>query len=592
MTASDLPSSSAPAGLADRATRSDEVLLVGGGFLASRELAHLLRSNGFTVEPCPRVTDAVGEAVRSCPTVVLFDARDGLGDVLSAIGEFRRSPEVGAVPCMVLASASTATIRDEAFSRGVHDFIVEPVSRMELLARIRTQSAAYLNVVRRNRAISDYETLQSELRHMRGELEHAKLMLAARDGASEGAQWQTRAHSLMELGLKLNQIHDLHELLERILKEAMHLVRADAGTIFLREDTHLRFAHFRNQTLAERTALGQAPQISSFRLPITDRSIAGWVCLTGQELHIADCYAIPPDAPYKFESSFDQLLGYRTRAMIAMPMRNQLGRILGVMELINPLHEDGTPRASFSEGDIKLIGHFANVATVALERAHRMNNNLWRMISMAELRDPAETRRHVERVAAYSIVIFDEWARRHGLIGTAFERLRLRLDTAAKVHDIGKFEISDTILTKPGPLTPEEFEIVKQHVHAGANLYVNDPDDFDEAARLVALMHHERWDGSGYPGIVEGGGRRGRRGTEIPLNARIVGLADVLDALLSPRCYKEAWSEDRAFEAIKEQSGKHFDPELVEILFACVDQMREVRQRLPELPGERAPEQT
>jgi response regulator RpfG family c-di-GMP phosphodiesterase len=562
-----------------------DVLLVGGGFTASHALAKTIRSSGaVSVELCQRVTDAVDEAIRCCPTVILIDARDAPNDVLRVLDEFHRSPEVGAVPLLVLTTHVGAAIRDEAFLRGINDFIVEPVSSIELIARLRTHSNAYFNIVRRNRSVAAYESLQAELRHAHRAVEEFRLRLAARDGDGVEMQWKQRVSTLMQIGVELNQIHDFHTLMDRILTEARHLLRADAGTIFLREGDYLRFAFFHNETLAQRTATGDVPPISSFRLPITDRSIAGWVCLTGQSLHIPDCYAIPTDAPYRFDPSFDQVLSYRTRSAVAMPLKNQAGRILGVVEVINPLAEDGGPRADFSDGDVRLLEHFANVATVALERARLNDSVIMRMIRMAEIRDPSETGRHVERVAGYSTVIFEEWARRRGLEGSAYERQRDRLRNAARLHDIGKIGVPDAILKKPGPLTEEEFDLVKRHAEIGADLFLNDPSDFDEAAREVAMLHHEKWDGSGYPGITEDGVRRGRRGEEIPLFARIVGLADVFDALSSHRCYKQPWTEDRVIELVRSEAHRHFDPELVEILLERIAAIRAVRELHPDLP--------
>lgn len=564
---------------------NDQILLVSGAFTASRELAKLLRTaGGFSVEVCPRVGDAIGEAIRSCPTVVLLDAREGIGDVLGVVAEFQRTAEVGAVPCVILASSATESIREEAFLRGVDDFVVEPVSTVELTARLKTHSTAYLNIVRRNRSITAYESLQSELRHAHRALDDARLRLNAREGDPGEEEWRERVSALMQVGIELNQIHDFHTLMDRILSEAQHLLKADAGTIFLREGDFLRFAFFLNETLAQRTASGQTPHVSSFRLPITDRSVAGWVCLTGQPLHVADCYAISPEAPYRFDSSFDQLLGYRTKSMIAMPLKNQSGRILGVVEVINPVGEIGSARPNFSEADIRLLEHFANIATVALERARLSDSVILRMIRMAEIRDPAETGRHVERVAGYSAVLFEEWARRRGLEGPAFERQRDRLRSAAKLHDIGKIGVPDTILKKPGRLTAEEFELVKKHAEIGADLFLHDPSDFDDAAREVVLLHHERWDGTGYPGLDDGGEHRGRRGEETPLFARIVGLADVFDALSSSRCYKDSWSEEKVLELIRSESERHFDPELVDILLERIAEIRSVRERLPDLP--------
>jgi len=560
-----------------------ELLLVGSVFLHVRELADAIgTSGGIRVNVCARVQDAVDEAIRTCPTSILIDLRGTGLDGLGILESFKRSPEVGAVPIILLGDQASERIREAAFGRGLTDFLTEPVSVGEIVARVRIHSTSYLNIIKRNRTATAYESLQVELRAANRSLEEARRQLEERHRNPDDLQWQLRVSGLMQIGIELNQIQDFHTLMDRILSEARHLLRSEAGTIFLREADSLRFAFFHNEALAQRTATGDTPHVSSFRVPITDRSLAGWVCLTGQPLHIPDCYRIPQQAPYRFDSSFDQLLGYRTCSMVAMPLKNQSGRILGVIELINPRSQDGRTVIGFTAEDIRLLEHFASIATVAIERTNLAEGSVLRMIRMAEIRDPSETAPHVERVAGYATVLFEEWARRRGLEGAAFERQRDRLRTAAKLHDVGKVGVSDSILKKPGRLTPEEFDEVKKHTAIGGDLFTHDPSDFDEAAREVALLHHEKWDGNGYPGFDDGGTRRGRKGEEIPLFARIVGLADVFDALSTARCYKEAWNEQRVLELIQSESHKHFDPELVEILFAQLDSIRRVRDAHPE----------
>ncbi|MSQ90325.1 MAG: GAF domain-containing protein [Phycisphaerales bacterium] len=564
-----------------------ELLLVGGGQTASTALRTLLTAaGGIGVKLCTRVNDAADEAIRVCPTVILIDLRQSGFDGLDILATLKRSSEIGAVPIMMLASVETSGIRDAAFAGGTTDFLVFPVSTTELVARIRTHSTGYLNVIKRNRSVSAYESLQSELRSANRALEESRRSVDTRSADPLDSEWQLRLSGLMQVGIELNQVQDFHSLMDRILSEARHLLHAQAGTIFLREGDALRFAFFQNEALAQRTVTGDPPHVSSFRVPVTDRSIAGWVCLTGQPLHVPDCYRIPVGSPYRFDSSFDQLLGYRSCAMIAMPLKNHAGKILGVIELINPIHSDGSFRAGFSEQDIHLLDHFASIATVAIERAHLKENTILRMIKMAEIRDPAETGGHVERVAGYAAVIFEEWSRRRGLEGIAFERQRDRLRTAAKLHDVGKIGVPDSILKKPGKLDPEEFEAVKRHTQIGGDLFSNNPSDLDDAAREVALLHHERWDGQGYPGIEENGVLRGRRGEEIPLFARIVGLSDVFDALSTHRCYKDAWPEPRVLELIQSESHGHFDPELVEIFFAQLDSIRHVRDAHQDHPAQ------
>ena len=131
-----------------------------------------------------------------------------------------------------------------------------------------------------------------------------------------------------------------------------------------------------------------------------------------------------------------------------------------------------------------------------------------------------------------------------------------RLFRAAPLHDVGKIGVSDTILLKPGRLTPDEFDIMKRHCEIGAHLLSGGHSDFLQTAREIALCHHERFDGSGYP--------QGLEGDQIPLESRVLAVADVFDALTHERPYKEAWPIEEARAEIQKQSGQKFDPAVVE----------------------------
>jgi HD-GYP domain-containing protein (c-di-GMP phosphodiesterase class II) len=157
---------------------------------------------------------------------------------------------------------------------------------------------------------------------------------------------------------------------------------------------------------------------------------------------------------------------------------------------------------------------------------------------------------------------------------------------SALMHDIGKIGCVMN-LNKPGKLTQDEYEMFKKHPGYGKDIL--EPIKFLNPLIPGVYLHHERWDGAGYPGYVDLDGRPivdpatglpragGKRGEDIPLFARIVGLADVFDALSSRRAYKDAWSEDQVLEYVRAESGRHFDPELVDILFSRLDELRSVR---------------
>ncbi len=143
---------------------------------------------------------------------------------------------------------------------------------------------------------------------------------------------------------------------------------------------------------------------------------------------------------------------------------------------------------------------------------------------------------------------------------------------ASMMHDVGKVGIPDTILLKPGKLTPEEFEVIKTHTVIGARILEGSQSELIQVARLIALNHHEKWDGSGYPA--------GIACEEIPLSARITAIADVFDALISVRPYKQSWPLERIIELFKSEAGKHFDPELTAIFLETVPEIMQMRKQL------------
>lgn len=177
-----------------------------------------------------------------------------------------------------------------------------------------------------------------------------------------------------------------------------------------------------------------------------------------------------------------------------------------------------------------------------------------------------ETGLHVIRMSHYSYIL----AKAYGLSEQQSEEIL----HAAPMHDLGKIGIPDSIMLKPGKLTTEEFEIIKTHPEIGAEILGDDESSLIRLAKSVALTHHEKWDGSGYP--------KGLAGEDIPLEGRIVALADVFDALTSKRPYKEAWSVDEAMDFITEQSGKHFQPELVNLMKENLDKVLEVKEKWKE----------
>lgn len=190
------------------------------------------------------------------------------------------------------------------------------------------------------------------------------------------------------------------------------------------------------------------------------------------------------------------------------------------------------------------------------------------MADMVESRDN-NTGGHIKRTSAI-VKIFAEKLRSHCTELGISEKFLKQVEKAAPMHDLGKIAIDDAILRKPGKFTDDEFAEMKRHTTEGERIVTSilkgvEDDEFVEIARNVALYHHEKWNGKGYP--------TGTAGKEIPIEARIMALADVFDALVSKRCYKDAFSFDKAFSIIEEDLGTHFDPELGRIFLECREEL-------------------
>lgn len=210
------------------------------------------------------------------------------------------------------------------------------------------------------------------------------------------------------------------------------------------------------------------------------------------------------------------------------------------------------------------------------EKVSRMQSGMITfMAEVVENRDD-NTGGHIRRTAAYVECIAKELKRQGRYSNILTDRYLSDMVVAAPLHDIGKIHIPDAVLNKPGKLTKEEFEIMKTHTTAGEELLTHAKAELGESGYLntaveMAAYHHEWWNGKGYP--------YGISGEEIPLCARIMAVADVFDALTSKRCYKSAMPLEKAYAIIREESGTHFDPAVVEAFFAVTADMEE-REKL------------
>jgi hypothetical protein len=365
------------------------------------------------------------------------------------------------------------------------------------------------------------------------------------------------------------------EMMGRVLTHSRKLTGSEAGTIFLvrREGGKkwLEATHFQNDRIPVPRA--------GLRVPLNTASIAGYAAETGKMLRIPDAYRISVKMPFRFNPASDIALGYTTRSILAFPMKNGDGVVVGVVQLINRLDERGGDPVPFRASHAALLAPLNHFVGTAIERADmldrisRQNVELNRqsrriaglqreterafqvsvglLARAAELHDE-DTGNHILRVNEYSYMIAKllrqpaEWCR--------------EIRYSAALHDVGKMSVDAAVLKKRGGLDPAEREEINRHSEYGWLILKDNPRL--AMAADIAYCHHEKWDGTGYP--------RRLAGEAIPLSARIVQLADIYDALRSARPYKPAFTHEHAVRILtvgddRIRPERDFDPALTAV---------------------------
>jgi putative nucleotidyltransferase with HDIG domain len=384
--------------------------------------------------------------------------------------------------------------------------------------------------------------------------------------------------ALHEIGIALSGERDLTRLLELILTQGRRLTTAEAGSVYIRRQGRLWFAVSQNAKPPRRRASSTQPPQNrpesmtessrSDSVALDTRSLAGYVGLTGKLLNIRDAYRLPASRPYRFDHRFDEQNHYRTVSVIVVPMKDIDGQLIGVLQLINA--RKGGRIVPFGREAEKLVSSLASQAAVAIKNAllaqdlmDAQLDTIFRLSVAAEYKDKA-TALHLRRMSRYTAVIAEE-------LGLSPADVDL-VSTAALLHDIGKIGVPDSILTKTGQLTADEMHAMQEHTTLGSRILANATAPLLRVSEIIALTHHEKWDGSGYP--------RGLKQDEIPLEGRIVAVADVFDALTSERCYKDAFPLDQAVKTIEADSGRHFDPRVVRAFLKGLSRIDQIRTAL------------
>ncbi|MDR1036386.1 MAG: HD domain-containing protein [Deltaproteobacteria bacterium] len=396
------------------------------------------------------------------------------------------------------------------------------------------------------------------------------------------------------LAAALNELTNVDMLLERVLTDARALVSAEAGSIYLRRGDALVLAITQNAYLERIVNEPSDLPFLNYVLKLDRSSLAGYVALERKALVVNNTLDIDLDAPFQHNTAIDNSTNYVCQSVMTLPLVCAPGETLGVLQLINPVNDDGHIQ-EFGEDDLALGKFYVQCASMALEKTMMLRSMTIRSVEVISSHDPQETPSHAQRVASVATELYEHWSRRRGVPSSERFRILDMLPLAAMLHDVGKMSIPGSVLTKPGRLDHKERALMEGHVLIGARLFRKARTPLDRLTFQIILDHHERWDGQGYPGWVDidtglpmpgragpGGRVQGKRGEDISIYGRILAVADVYDALVSRKTYKDSFDESLSIQIMEQESGHHFDPDVVESLLARRKVLKKIQERFPD----------
>ncbi len=396
----------------------------------------------------------------------------------------------------------------------------------------------------------------------------------------------------------------LQQLLSRVLQKSRLLTGAQAGTIFImrrkRGACMLQAINVQNDRVHVRPA--------DFQVPVGSGAISGYVAMTGETVMIDDVYAIGAGKPYSFDPA-NEARNYKTISMLCFPLKNYNNHVIGVAQLINRIGPSGEV-IPFDPYMAALVAPVARVVGSSIERTDMMDQirsknqillsrnrqlaehqtriaNLQEqteeafMLSVGLLARAAEihdegTGNHIVRTNEYSYFI----ARQLGMAKEFCNDIRY----SAQLHDVGKMSVDQAVLKKKGRLDEKERAEMDRHTIYGHQILRDAPRL--QLAAEIALSHHEKWAGTGYP--------HGLAGADIPISARIVQVADIYDALRSERPYKPGFSHEQSRDIILKGDDRldpreHFDPALIELFADTNEGFARIWDELKDAPPAVAP---
>jgi HD-GYP domain-containing protein (c-di-GMP phosphodiesterase class II) len=348
---------------------------------------------------------------------------------------------------------------------------------------------------------------------------------------------------LSNVARKVSSISEVSRLVAHVMRVVEHILNAAAASVLLvDEDKQELFFEF-----ADGDAGGVLKEV---RMSI-DSGIAGWVARNGRPLIVNDVRRDP-----RFYPGVDRATGFMTRSIMCVPLKVH-GKVIGAIEVLNKV--DGS---DFNERDLRAIESVASGAGIAIDNVrlgqellYGYRNTVKALAAAIDAKDPY-TCGHSQRVKEYALI---------GAHALSLSLADLEaIEYAGILHDVGKIDVDDSILRKPGPLTPDEWVHIRRHPAAGARLVVGLPRL--HLARKLVLHHHERYDGRGYPNRL--------RGEEIPMGSRLLAVADAFDTMTTNRSYRTAVSPQAAIAELRACVATQFCPVAVQAFISGLESRR------------------
>ena len=502
--------------------KAERILIVDDEIVIRELMSDILTDEGFSVASAPNGMAALEMLKSTNDFVVLFT--DIMMPEMDGIELIRKARLVSPalVPIVMTGYATLETAR-AAVKEGAYDYVLKPFNLSEIKMSVT-------NALERCRLAN----------------ENASLL---------------EITELFNISERIASIRSEDALLEFVLEAALQRVEAERGSLMLVSEDGT------TMTVARGVGL---PEDYDNAAILVKNSISGWVAENVKPLFVEDIRQEPTVDKLSWQlrdNSFISVPLERKSSALSGP-EGEKGRVIAVLNVTEKRNQK-----TFTEADLKILSIMANHAAAALENVRLLRDVedaqreiVFTLGEIVETRSQ-ETGFHVKRVAEYCKLL----GLKCGLSPAEAEILRL----ASPLHDVGKVGIPDAILNKPGKLTPEEFDIIKTHATMGYDMLKVTKGHVLQAAAVIALQHHERFDGQGYP--------HGLLGKDIHIFGRITCIADVFDALGVARVYKEAWELDRILDLFREERGKQFDPDITDVFFDSLDEILAIRDSLSDI---------